>query len=81
MGTALVLRNEGAHLFVDGRFYIQAEKQLDNNWTLHRVGLVPDWKVWLVEEARKSGDGFAIGVDPTLIGYSAFVVCPSDDRC
>ncbi|MCO5589672.1 hypothetical protein L7F22_043640 [Adiantum nelumboides] len=69
VGTAVVCK-ESAHLFVDGRFYIQAEKQLDENWTLHKVPIVPDYNKWLIEEARKNGKGFSIGVDPTLIGYA-----------
>ncbi|PWN33528.1 Creatinase/aminopeptidase [Meira miltonrushii] len=69
VGTAVVCK-DSAHLFVDGRFYIQAEKQLDKNWTLHKVPIVPDYNKWLIEEARKNGKGFSIGVDPTLIGYA-----------
>lgn len=67
VGTAVVCK-QSAHLFVDGRFYIQAEKELDKNWTLHKVPIVPDYDKWLIEEARKSDQGFSIGIDPTLIG-------------
>jgi Xaa-Pro aminopeptidase len=73
-GTAVVLRQGGAHLFTDGRYYIQAEKQLDKNWTLHKIPMVSDWDDWLVEHARSaldvSQDGYTVGVDPTLVGYT-----------
>jgi hypothetical protein len=39
-GTA-VITNDKAALWTDGRYYLQAEKQLDENWVLMRDG-----KVW-----------------------------------
>lgn len=46
--TALVSRHD-ALLFVDGRYHLQAEKEIDSNWTLERVGLkdVPTWTEYL----------------------------------
>ena len=42
--TAVVAVNE-ARLFVDGRYHIQAAKEIDENWSLMKVGLpgVPTW--------------------------------------
>lgn len=37
-GFALVTAQEAA-LWTDGRYYLQAEKQLDSNWTLMKAGL------------------------------------------
>lgn len=50
----------------DGRYFNQAGKQLDDNWTLLKQGLqdVPTWQEWTVEQAE---DGKTVGVDPTTI--------------
>ncbi|KAM5541777.1 hypothetical protein V8D89_004506 [Ganoderma adspersum] len=61
-----VVTPSGAYLFTDGRYFLQAEKQLDHNWTLMKQGLpdVPTWQEFL----SKNLDGNTrIGVDPTLI--------------
>lgn len=46
-GTAVITLNKAA-LATDGRYFNQAEKQLDNNWELLRQGLqdVPTWQEW-----------------------------------
>lgn len=53
-GTAIVTPTE-AHLFTDSRYFVQAAKQLDSNWTLEKVGSagVKNWNEWLLE-VRKS---------------------------
>ena len=53
----------------DGRYFLQASKQLDSNWELLKQGLpgVPSWQEWAVREA--SADGANIGFDPKLITY------------
>lgn len=68
-GTAIITA-DSAHLFTDGRYYIQAGKQLDSNWTLHKVPLDNDWDAFLVQTAADHGDGYTVGLDPTLISYS-----------
>lgn len=67
-GTAIVGK-DSAHLFADGRYHIQAAEQLDDNWTLHKVGVsgVLDWPAWLVEQAN---EGVKVGMDPALISYT-----------
>ncbi|SNX82656.1 probable aminopeptidase P, cytoplasmic [Melanopsichium pennsylvanicum] len=67
-GTAIITISS-AHLFADGRYHIQAAEQLDNNWTLHKVGVsgVLDWPAWLVQHAN---EGTKLGMDPTLISYT-----------
>ena len=72
-GTA-VITNKDAALFTDGRYFLQAERQLDKNWTLMKQGLakVPSWQEWVGEKAK---GGKNVGVDPTLItqGNSATI--------
>ena len=36
-GTAVVTEHDAA-LWTDGRYFLQAERQLDSNWTLMRDG-------------------------------------------
>lgn len=45
---AIVSQQEAA-LFVDGRYHVSAGKEIDQNWTLHKVGLegVPTWTAYL----------------------------------
>ncbi|CAE7168224.1 unnamed protein product [Rhizoctonia solani] len=64
-----VISTSGAFLFTDGRYFLQAEQQLDNNWTLMKQGLpgVPTWQEFL---AKKLPEGTKIGIDPTLISVS-----------
>ncbi|CAG8516624.1 9250_t:CDS:10 [Racocetra fulgida] len=65
LGLAVV-SNDAAALFTDGRYFLQASKQLDCNWTLMKQGLpdVPTWQEYLVQNLQK---GSKIGIDPTLI--------------
>ncbi|KAG8743723.1 hypothetical protein FRC10_011505 [Ceratobasidium sp. 414] len=64
-----VITHSRAHLFTDGRYFLQAEQQLDSNWTLMKQGLpgVPTWQEFL---AKKLPKGTKIGIDPTLISIS-----------
>lgn len=68
VGLAIVTQQE-AHLFTDGRYWIQAAKQLDSTWTLHKVPLVKNWDAWLIDESIKLG-GLTIGIDPRLIKFA-----------
>ncbi|WFD04341.1 Xaa-Pro aminopeptidase [Malassezia obtusa] len=67
-GMAIVLQ-DSAHLFTDGRYHIQAGQQLDDNWTLHKVGRpgVQDWPEWLCGALQPNS---RVGIDATLIAYS-----------
>ncbi|CEP12962.1 hypothetical protein [Parasitella parasitica] len=64
-GFAIVTSTEAA-LFTDGRYFLQASQQLDDNWTLMKQGLpgVPTWQEYLVKYLPS---GSRIGIDPTLI--------------
>lgn len=67
-GTAVVTLEKAA-LATDGRYFNQASKQLDSNWSLLKTGLpdVPTWQEWTADEAA---GGKKVGVDPTLIPSS-----------
>ncbi|KAN0060966.1 hypothetical protein ACQY0O_006700 [Thecaphora frezii] len=67
-GTAIVA-SDSAHLFADGRYHVQAAKQLDDNWTLHKVGQtgVKDWPAWLLDQVK---EGTKVGLDPALISFT-----------
>ncbi|KAH7339973.1 peptidase M24, structural domain-containing protein [Rhizoctonia solani] len=65
-GTAIVSLNN-AYLFTDSRYYIQAEREIDRNWTLFKVGSgeVKPWNEWILNRSR----GAAIGIDSRLIAH------------
>ncbi|EIN09077.1 Creatinase/aminopeptidase [Punctularia strigosozonata HHB-11173 SS5] len=64
-----VVTTDNAYLFTDGRYFLQAEKQLDRNWTLMKQGLpdVPTWQEFLHKNLEKNT---RIGLDPTLLSVS-----------
>ncbi|KXS96306.1 hypothetical protein AC578_7481 [Pseudocercospora eumusae] len=64
-GTAVISHDKAA-LATDGRYFNQASRQLDENWTLLKQGLqdVPTWQEWTVEQAE---GGKTVGVDPTVV--------------
>ncbi|KAI8057047.1 Creatinase/aminopeptidase [Syncephalis plumigaleata] len=64
-GCAVVTRDTAA-LFTDGRYFLQASQELDENWTLMKQGLpgVPTWQDYLLQVASTDS---RIGMDPTLI--------------
>ncbi|KAI9818502.1 MAG: hypothetical protein M1827_000561 [Pycnora praestabilis] len=61
-----VITLEKASLATDGRYFNQAQKQLDGNWELLKQGLqdVPTWQEWAAEQSE---GGKTVGVDPTVI--------------
>ncbi|KIY53464.1 putative Xaa-Pro aminopeptidase P [Fistulina hepatica ATCC 64428] len=65
----VVVTSADAYMFTDGRYFLQAEKQLDHNWTLMKQGLpdVPTWQDFLWKNLASST---RVGVDPTLISAS-----------
>ena len=65
-GTAVVTLSKGALLWTDGRYFLQAEKQLkQDEWTLMRSGLsgVQEPPEWLAANLPK---GSRVGIDPAL---------------
>ncbi|CAN8071692.1 unnamed protein product [Agarophyton chilense] len=63
-GTALVTL-EDAYLWTDGRYFLQAEKQLDSNWKLMKAGL-PETPTLSDFIANKLPNGSRVGIDPFL---------------
>ncbi|KAG5671242.1 hypothetical protein PVAND_001451 [Polypedilum vanderplanki] len=69
-GTAVITQNK-ALLWTDGRYFQQAEKQLDENWELMKDGM-PDVLTltqWLQKNCQK---GDRIGVDANLYSTRAW---------
>lgn len=64
-GCAVVTQDKAA-LATDGRYFNQAQKQLNDSWTLLKQGLldVPTWQEWTANQAEGNK---TVGVDPTLI--------------
>ncbi|CBI36798.3 unnamed protein product, partial [Vitis vinifera] len=68
-GTAVVTKDKAA-LWTDGRYFLQAEKQLSSNWILMRAGNygVPTTSEWLNDVLAP---GCRIGIDPFLFSSDA----------
>ncbi|XP_046850039.1 xaa-Pro aminopeptidase 1-like isoform X2 [Xenia sp. Carnegie-2017] len=66
-GTAVVTENK-ALLWTDGRYFLQAQKQLDNNWTLMKDGIkdTPAIEDWIVKELKANS---FVGADPWLMSF------------
>ncbi|KAM7469386.1 hypothetical protein LguiA_007569 [Lonicera macranthoides] len=68
-GTAVVTKQNAA-LWTDGRYFLQAEKQLSSSWILMRAGNsgVPTTSEWLSDVLAP---GCRIGIDPFLFSFDA----------
>ncbi|KAB1202273.1 putative Xaa-Pro aminopeptidase P [Morella rubra] len=68
-GTAVVTKDK-AVLWTDGRYFLQAEKQLSSSWILMRAGNlgVPTTIEWLNEVLAPGG---RVGIDPFLFSSDA----------
>jgi len=64
-----IVTNSAAALWTDGRYFLQASKQLNNDWILMKIGLpgVPTKEEWLEKELGTIPS--KVGVDPLLITY------------
>lgn len=58
-GLALVTMNE-ALLWTDGRYFLQATKQLSDQWKLMRLGEDPNVDVWMADNLPQDA---AVGID------------------
>ncbi|XP_038047245.1 xaa-Pro aminopeptidase 1-like [Patiria miniata] len=71
-GYAIVTASDGAYIWTDSRYFVQARRQLDCNWNLMEQGsagvLYPD--DWM---ATNMANGSRIGFDPTLISASEYL--------
>ncbi|KAJ1839887.1 hypothetical protein LPJ70_004886, partial [Coemansia sp. RSA 2708] len=61
-----VITMDKASMFTDGRYFLQASKQMDANWTLMKCGTpgVPTWQEYLTNHLPA---GTRVGIDPTLL--------------
>ncbi|ONI04507.1 hypothetical protein PRUPE_6G325100 [Prunus persica] len=68
-GTAVVTKDKAA-LWTDGRYFLQAEKQLSSSWILMRAGSlgVPTTIEWLNDVLAPGG---RVGIDPFLFSSDA----------
>ncbi|XP_039040416.1 aminopeptidase P2-like [Hibiscus syriacus] len=68
-GTAVVTKDKTA-LWTDGRYFLQAEKQLSSSWILMRAGSlgVPTTNEWLNDVLAPGG---RVGIDPFLFSHDA----------
>uniref|UniRef100_A0A6Q2XDK2 Xaa-Pro aminopeptidase 1 n=1 Tax=Esox lucius TaxID=8010 RepID=A0A6Q2XDK2_ESOLU len=64
-GTAIVTEKHAA-MWTDGRYFLQASQQMDNNWTLMKMGLkeTPSQEDWLISVLPENSK---VGVDPWII--------------
>ncbi|EDO42375.1 predicted protein, partial [Nematostella vectensis] len=64
-GMAIVTVASAA-LWTDGRYFLQAEMEMDCNWKLQKEGLpdTPKFSEWLAEKLQV---GSRVGVDPFLL--------------
>ncbi|XP_028403265.1 xaa-Pro aminopeptidase 1-like isoform X1 [Dendronephthya gigantea] len=69
-GTAIVTQSKAA-LWTDGRYFLQAEQQLDSNWTLMKAGQTdtPSQADWLAQELPS---GSLVGADPWLMSFDSW---------
>ncbi|KAF9557488.1 Creatinase/aminopeptidase [Agrocybe pediades] len=66
-GQAIITRNS-AYLLTDSRYWLQAQDEIDSNWTLVRCGAPgapQDWIEWLEMKVRSS----RIGIDARMISH------------
>ncbi|CAL5079121.1 unnamed protein product [Urochloa decumbens] len=68
-GTAVVTKDKAA-LWTDGRYFLQAEKELSHEWTLMRSGNhgIPTTSEWLNDVLPS---GCRVGIDPFLFSFDA----------
>ncbi|KAJ2860092.1 hypothetical protein GGI22_002811 [Coemansia erecta] len=64
-GCAVITMDKAA-LFTDGRYFLQAREQMDDNWSLMKRGFpgVPSWQEYLEKNLPA---GARVGIDPTLL--------------
>ncbi|XP_076058847.1 xaa-Pro aminopeptidase 1-like isoform X2 [Oratosquilla oratoria] len=71
-GTAVVLLNGEQALWTDGRYFLQADDELDCDWILMKEKKegVPTILEWLKE---KLSSGSKVGADPRVIGAESWI--------
>jgi Xaa-Pro aminopeptidase len=62
----VIVTLDHAYLWTDGRYFLQAEQQLDSKYytMMKQSGFTPETEQWIEENAR----GKRLGIDPRLVG-------------
>jgi Xaa-Pro aminopeptidase len=66
---------EGSHLFVDSRYYLQAEQEVDpQHFRVHKLGLEGEYTLtgWLTELERQRGS-LRVGFDPFVLSVESYI--------
>ena len=74
-GDALI-SPEGNHIFVDSRYYIQADNEVDtDNFRVHKLGLSGEYSLsqWLTELEKQRGS-VTVGFDPFVVSTQAHAI-------
>ncbi|CAH3190793.1 unnamed protein product [Porites evermanni] len=69
-GDAVITMNK-AGMWTDGRYFLQAEMQMDNNWKLMKMG-TPGTLTQAEWLAKELSSGLTVGVDGRLMSITAF---------
>src|SRR5262249_53439712 len=70
---AALLSPEGSHLFVDSRYYLQADQAVDPaHFRIHKLGMEGAYTVtgWLTEMEKQRGS-LRVGFDPFIVSMAA----------
>ena len=70
---------DGSHLFVDSRYHIQADDEVDHdNFRVHKLGLAEEKTLsqWLTEMEKERGS-LRVGFDPFVVSMQAHSVYKS----
>lgn len=69
-GLSVITPHE-ALLWTDGRYFLQAERELDENWTLMKEGVpgVVPYQNWLAQNLEP---GQTVGVDPMTLTHDSW---------
>ena len=74
-GDALICL-DGSHLFVDSRYHVQAEHEVDPTlFQVHKLGLAGEYTLaeWLTEMERQKGK-LRVGFDPFVLSIEAYTL-------
>ena len=69
-GTVIITKDK-ALLWTDSRYFLQAERQLDEGWILQKIAIpgTPSIEAWLIDNLA---EGSTVGVDGKLYSVAAF---------
>ena len=74
-----IISQEGNHLFVDSRYYLQADEEVDlSKFRVHRLGLSGESTLsqWLTEMEKERGS-IRVGFDPAMVSMQAYEIYSS----